>query len=133
MHKSLWYAGIAFALSLNYASAFVIIIAWNIHILYSLPLIFTISFIVGALIADIRVSIIYAIICMTAGVAVAAAVISAPPIVYSGSYAEINTIFALAMNSIAKIFTVNITTFFAGAIIGHLLSEVTETASPPSS
>jgi len=123
MHKSLWYLCVTIALSLNYASAFVIIIAWDIHLLYSIPLFFTISFILGALIADIRNSIICAVICMTAGIAIATAMISAPPTVYSEGVAEIQTIFALTLNSIVKVLILNITSLVVGVIIGHLLGE----------
>lgn len=123
MEKSLWYLGVAIVLSLNYASAFVISITWNINLIYSIPLIFTISLIIGALIADLRNTIICAVISMTVGVAIATAIISGPPIVYSGSFAEIQTIFALTLNSVAKMLILNITAFVAGVFVGNFLGE----------
>lgn len=123
MHKSLWHLGVAVAFSLNYAAAFVTTIIWDINPAYSIPLFLIVSFTISALIADLRDSLVYGIICLISGIAIATAIISGPPIVYSGSFAETQTIFALTMNSIVKILILNLPPFVAGVLIGLLLGE----------
>ncbi len=123
MHRSLWYLGVAVAFSLNYAAAFGIPIIWNMNPIYSIPLFLVISFIISALIADLKNSLVYGIICLIDGMAIVIAIISGPPIVYSGSFAETQTIFALTLNSVVKILILNLPSFVAGLLIGLLLGE----------
>lgn len=125
MRRSIKHLGVVIACCFNYAGACLLIILWRIDIFYYLPIAFIISCMIGLLIVEIERTVIYTILCMVIGNAMAAAILLSPSVIFKASVGEVNIASFLVLSSIGKLFLVSAVVYFLGAIFGCFLGEKT--------
>jgi hypothetical protein len=123
MRKLLWNLCLLVASSFNYASVSLLLIVWNLDLLYYLPLVFIISCMIGALVVDIAKSIIYTYACMTIGHIIAIAIFLFPYLIFEESVQRTNVAVMAVLNSLVKVFLVSAIVYFFGAILGCFVGE----------
>lgn len=123
--KSITHLGVVVASCFNYAGACLLIILWRMDIFYYLPIALLISCMIGLLIVEIEKSIIYTIVCVVVGNAMAAGMLFAPYIIFAGSVGSVNIAGTTIFSSIGKLFLVSVAVYFVGVVLGCFLGEKT--------
>jgi len=123
MRRLLWNLCLVVAASFNYASVSLLLIVWNLDLLYYLPLVFIISCMIGVLVVDITRSIIYAYACMAIGHIIAIAIFLSPYLIFEESVQRTNVAVMAVLNSLVKVFLVSAIIYFFGAILGCFVGE----------
>ena len=94
-------------------------------IFYYLPIALIVSCMIGLLVVDIEKSIIYTLVCVVVGNAMAAGMLFSPYIIFAESAGSVNIAGTTIFSSIGKLFLVSIAVYFVGVVLGCFLGEKT--------
>ena len=111
------------ASSFNYAGASLLVIVWSLNIFYYLPMVFVISCMIGAIVVDVRRSIIYTYTCMVIGHMIATVMFLLPYIIFAESVGRVNVAIIVVLNTLVKVFLISAILYFLGAMLGCFLGE----------
>jgi hypothetical protein len=128
MSSSLRDLGLVFASSVNFSSAFLLVFFWNINLGFYSLIIFVFSFVLGAVLTDIKKSIVYVYTSMVIGLVIAVAAILAPHVLYT-SMTEMEFAAIAVFTVLGKVILVSIIIYFLGALLGVALGEKYERTS----
>lgn len=120
---SLWNIGLVSASVLSFASACLMILLWNLELLYFMPIAFAISFLIGFLIIDVKRSVLYTYVSMILGKILATTVFLAPYVIYQESVAATNYAAVVVLSVMAKLFVTTVIVYFLGAMFGCFIGE----------
>lgn len=123
--RSITHLGVVVASCFNYAGAGLLVILWKMDIFYYLPIAFIISCMIGLLIVEIERSVIYTVVCVVVGNAMAAGMLFAPYLIFAAGVGSVNIASLLIFSSIGKLFLVSVAVYFVGVILGCFLGEKT--------
>lgn len=123
MHQRLWEMLVIIASSLNYVSAYLLSVIWQLDLSFYLPLIFAISFFIGTLIGDAKKSFICTFLSLGIGTALAAAIVSLPPVLLGERLFVISASLAVAFSSFSRLIIIGLVVNLLGVLLGSLLSE----------
>lgn len=128
MDSSLRDLGLVLASSVNFSCAFMLAFFWKINLgVYSL-IIFVFSFVLGAVLTDMKKSIVYVYISMVIGLVIAVVAILAPHLLFT-SATEMEFAAITVFTVLGKVILVSIIIYFLGALFGVALGEKYERTS----
>jgi hypothetical protein len=128
MDSSLQDLGLVLASSVNFSCAFLLAFFWKINLgIYSL-IVFVFSFVLGAVLTDIKKSIIYVYISMVVGLVIAVVAVLTPHLLFT-SRTEMEFAAIAVFTVLGKVILVSIIIYFLGALFGVALGEKFERTS----
>jgi hypothetical protein len=128
MNSPLRDLGLVFASSVNFLCAFLLAFFWKINLGFYSLIIFAFSFVLGAVLTDLKKSIVYVYISMVMGLVIAVVAILAPHLLYT-SMTEMEVAAIAVFTVLGKVILVSIIIYFLGALLGCALGEKYERTS----
>ena len=114
---------VVIASSFNYAGACLLVAIWGVNPAYYLMMIFAISVMIGAVIVDLRDSIIYTYVSMGIGIVIATAIFMAPYMLFQEPVYRVNAAIMVFFSAITKAILFGLIVYFLGALFGSYLGE----------
>lgn len=111
------------ASSFNYAGACLLIAIWGVNPVYYLMMIFAISVMIGAVMVDLRDSIIYTYVSMGIGIVIATAIFMGPYMLFQEPVYRVNAAIMVFFSAIIKAILFGLIIYFLGALLGSYLGE----------
>jgi presenilin-like A22 family membrane protease len=117
------------ALSVNYAGAYILAIIWNwpspeTELYVHLVALFIVSFLFGALIVNIQRTLIYTIVSIVIGMALAAFFVSLPSVMLGEAYEAVDLSLTVALAVLSRLFVVGAMFQLIGPLFGCFLGDL---------
>jgi len=114
---------IILASSLNYAGITLLMIFWQLELMYFILLIFGLSLIIGTLVVDIEKTFMYSISGLVMGIAFAVAIVLAPYDIFGESADALSAATIVVLSLIGKNLLISISPYLVGTILGCVIGE----------
>lgn len=121
--------GAMLALGINYAGAYVVAIVWNwptleTELYIHLAALFLAGFLFGMLVVNLQRALIYTIVAIVIGMALAVVFVSLPSFMLGEAYEAIDLSFTVALATVSRLFVVGVVFQLIAPFFGCFLGDV---------
>ncbi len=126
-----WRWGIVIASGLNYAGVTLLMLFWGRSefffpaevLMYFIILMFSVSFMMGALLVDLERAFVYSILGLIIGNAIAVTIFLAPYNMFGESVGAVNVATLVVLSAVGKHLLISIAPYLVGTILGCFMGE----------
>lgn len=126
--QALLEAGATILLGLDLAAAYVTGFIWDPtsewQLLIHLVIVFLVSLLFGALVADMKKTLFHLIASIILGVSLAIFIITSPALIFATNAALVDATLTVALVGVARLFMVGVTFIMLGAFAGNFVGEM---------